>query len=252
MKSHRKLKATRARPGFVREDWHRRVEPAFLHYWSEKKKTHCWASVEHWNQPERKTARRGSDMAAASRELDKAAARLDSSVWGLLQSAILKPLDIELKPKDRQQSSSGSDNEAIVYPQNPESSAVFRKFVFLKDGITFRELIRRVDIRKDPDAHRKLMAVHNDYWQVQTGAGFRDLRLKFSWDHFDIIASGLDFGFGRLDHYEMAECLDEMCPCGQPKHSAEYIKKLRTQIKKLWRSIQATGEGSSLGARYPL
>jgi hypothetical protein len=233
----------------VREDWHKRVDPAFFRWWSEKKKTHCWAGLEHWNKPDKKG---GSDMAAAAYALEDAAARLDSSVYGLLQSAILKPLDIELNIEDRQLPAYGSDRTAIEDPVNPESSPIFRMFVFLKYGITFRELIWQIDIKKDRDAHRKLMAVHKDYWRAQSGNGFRDLKLKFSWDHWNIIASGLDFGFDRLDHYEMAECLDEMCPCGQPKHSAEYLKKLRTQIKKVWKNIQGTGEFSNVGARYPL
>jgi hypothetical protein len=254
MKSRRKSKRS-AKVGYVRPDWHQRVDPAFLHYWSQKKLNPGWGSAEEArdeNLPKKKAARSGTRMADATRKLDAVAAKLGDSTWGFLQSAILKPLDIELKPEDRQQSSSGSNNKAIAYPINPEASAFFRKLVFLKHGITFRELIWRCDIEKDPDAHRMLMKVHRDYWLVQSGREFKGMRLKFSWDHFDMIAHGLDFGFDKLDHYELAECLDEICPCGTPKHSAEYAKKQRTWIKQQWKRISDSSEGSASGARYPL
>ena len=244
-----------ARPGFVRQDWHHRVNPAFLQYWSLKKKQ-GWGgtqtSDEDKNSRKKKSVQSGSNMAAAARELDGAASKLTESVWGLLQSAILKPLDAEPQQRNTQQNSSGDNEGVVVYAVNPELSAFFRKLVFLKYGITFPELIWQVDVEKRSDAHRKLMAVHKDYWRVQTGQGFRDLKLKFSWDHFDMIAHGLDFGFDRLDHYELAECLDEICPFGQPKHSPEYVKKLRTQMKKAWKRTKDTRPSSHLGPRYPL
>jgi len=117
-------------------------------------------------------------------------------------------------------------------PQNPEASAVFRILVFLKYGVTFRELVRQIDIEIDPAAHKKLMAVHRDFWQMKTGSRIQDMKLKFNWDHFDLIAQGLDFGFEILDASELAECLDEICACAK-KHSPEYLKKLRARISRV-------------------
>jgi hypothetical protein len=102
--------------------------------------------------------------------------------------------------------------------------------VFLKHGITFRELIRQIDIDKDPSAHRKLMAVLRIYWRLLSGVEFKDLKLKFELDHFGIITQGVDFGIDKLTPDESAACLDEICPCWQ-RHSLEYLKKLRTRIK---------------------
>jgi len=93
------------------------------------------------------------------------------------------------------------------YPLNPESCPIFRKIVFLKHGITFRELIHQIDTGKSPSAQRKLMAVHRDYWRLQSGADVGDIRLKFSMDHFEIIVQGFDFGLGKLTPDELAECL---------------------------------------------
>ena len=125
----------------------------------------------------------------------------------------------------------GGEQGGGTYPQNPESSGVFRMLVFLKHGLTFRELIWQIDIEKDPRAHRKLMAVHRDYWHFKTGSRFDNFKLKFAYDHFQIIAQGFDFGLAELTPEELGECLDEICPCGR-KHSTEYLKKVRSQIKK--------------------
>jgi hypothetical protein len=239
--SANRTKATIAKPrfGFMRADWHQLVDPAFLRYWSDKKKSRRF--------PGRRRAQ----------EMDKATAKLDSSVWGVLQSAILRPLDIELNAKDRPHRISPGHDEAIELPENPESSPIFRKLVFLKHGITFRELIWQlsqfdVDKIKSVAAHKKLMSVHRDYWRLQTGGRFGDLKLKFAFDHFDLISSGLDFGLNRLDPYELAECLDEICYCGRAKHSATYVKKLRSRITKEWKRMLDAGQGSHSGARYPL
>ena len=134
------------------------------------------------------------EMAAASRALDKARGRLVNSAAAKIQSAILKPLDIEGdEPTSAPLPSTvGGEQGNGVYPQNPESSGIFRMLVFLKHGITFRELIRQVDIDKDPSAHRNLMTIHRIYWRLLSGVEFKDLNLKFELDHFGM--QGFDFG----------------------------------------------------------
>lgn len=116
------------------------------------------------------------------------------------------------------------------YPQNPESSALFRTLVFLKYGVTFRELICEIATKKDSAAHRKLMSVHRDYWRFLSGVPLQDMKLRFGSDHFHVVTQGFDFGFDRLTPEELADCLDEICPCSQ-KHSPDYLKKLRARIK---------------------
>jgi selenide, water dikinase len=44
--------------------------------------------------------------------------------------------------------------------------------------------------------------------------------------------------------FQLADCLDEICPCGKP-HSAEYSKKLRTLIEKRCRSMISSVMGTS-------
>ena len=99
-------------------------------------------------------------------------------------------------------SHSGEQDRIAIYAQNPESSGVFRKLVFLKNGVTFPELIGQIDIEKRAGAYRRLNAVHRDYSRVLIGAELKDL--KFSWDHFDLLTQGLDFGLETLTPDELA------------------------------------------------
>lgn len=223
----------KARPGFVRKHWRERVDPAFVRYWSAMKKNRGLPKINDEKQGERKFHEWFKEFAAASRTLDEARGRVRSSVAAKIQSAILKPLDIEGEEPTGTSlpiKVAGEPNNGI-YPQNPESSGVFRMLVFLKHGTTFRELVRQIDIDKNPNAHQQLMAVHRDYWRLLSGVQFEDFRLKFGFDHFQIIIQGFDFGLQKLAPADLAECLDEICPCGQ-KHSLEYLKKLRTRIKQ--------------------
>lgn len=222
------MRASRARPGFIREGWRARVHPAFANYWLSLKKNRALPKVDDQKQSERQFEEWFRKFSAASRAYDEAREKIQNPVGPKIQSAILRRLDIE-GPMIVPPSLAGQ--EATFYPANPESSAIFRKLVFLKHGITFRELIHQIDIEKNPTAHRKLMAIHRDFWRLLSGAVFKDFKLKFSMDHFDIITQGFDFGLDKLTPEELTDCLDEICPCSQ-KHSPEYLKKLRARIKQ--------------------
>jgi hypothetical protein len=116
------------------------------------------------------------------------------------------------------------------YAVNPEASSFFRDLVFLKFGMTYRELITQME--KDEGAHRKLLRVHQDFYRFRwSGNGFRNLRLKFNLDHFQLLVQGLDFGLDTLNEWELGTCFNEICPCAQ-RHSGEYLKKLRARAKK--------------------
>jgi hypothetical protein len=119
----------------------------------------------------------------------------------------------------------------VGYPVNPEANALFRRLVFLKYGITFRELIRCVE--ENPRVfYAKLIRVHRDFGQLLSGQRLlKDLQLTFNYDHFEIIVQGLDFGLDELNEWALADCLDEICPCCQ-LHSPEYMRKCRTQFLK--------------------
>lgn len=236
MSAKTKTRKSTARPGFIREGWRARVHPAFANYWLALKKNRALPSVKDPKQTERQFESWFREFALASRAYEEAREQLKNPIGPKIQSEILKGLDTEGPPVIPPALPA---QNATFYPQSPESSAIFRKLVFLKYGITFRELIHQLDIDKDPAAHRKLMAIHRDYWQVHLGRGFRDLKLKFSMDHFDLITQGLDFGLDRLNPDELAQCLDEICPCAL-RHSPEYLKKLRAQVKKACATLLKT------------
>jgi hypothetical protein len=168
------------------------------------------------------------EFSAASRAFNEAVSRIKNPVAAKIQAAVLKKLDTE-GPSKFPPAPQGQG--VAFYPENPESSEMFRKIVFLKYGITFRELIWQIDIEKNPAAHRRLMAVQRDYWRLLSGSHFKDFKLKFSMNHFEILTSGFDFGLDKLMPDELADCLDEICPCSQ-KHSPEYLKKVRTRIRQ--------------------
>jgi len=225
-----KSEPSRAKPGFTRVPWRYRIDPSFMNYWAAKKKNQLLSRIKDEAKSKQFFAEWFREFVTASRALKAATARLENPVAGKIQQAMLQPLDWESPPRTDLPSTSVGEN-AIAYPENPEASPMFRKLVFLKYGVTFRELIRQIDIERSAAAHRKLMAVHRDYWRLLNGGLLRDFKLKFSSDHFDIITHGLDFGFNKLTSDELAECLDEICPCEQ-RHSPEYLKKLRPRIRK--------------------
>jgi len=241
MKRAAKSKTGAARPGFPRQGWSKRVYPVFQRYWLARRKNR---ELPGSGNPDRKFQQWFREFSAASREMDDVLSRIKNPIRTRVMAAVLKPLDIEGRHRI-DLPWTGADGELISYPVNPEASGLFRMLVFLKHGTTFRELIHKVDIEKDDSAHKKLMSVHRDYWAVLTTKHFEDLKLKFNWDHFEIITHGLDFGLDGIDEYELADCLDNICPCRQ-KHSATYLKKLRTAIKQTCnRLIRETQGGTA-------
>jgi hypothetical protein len=226
MSPSRKKRTSIARPGFQREGWRARVHPAFVAYWTGQRNNMLLPdpTAKDWDE---KVSKWSKEFEKASRAFEDVKEKIKEPASAKIQSAIFKRLDTESPPV------APSNMSGSISAANPESSGVFRKLVFLKYGLTFRELIWRVDIERDEQSYRKLMAVHRDYWKYKSQRGdFRDLKLKFHWDHFDIITQGFDFGFEHLTHYELADCLDAICPCCQ-KHSPEYLKKLRKILKDL-------------------
>ena len=161
------------------------------------------------------------EASAARRAFTERMSRIENPIGPKIQAAVVRKLDTE-GPLIVPPAPEGQGLQ--LYPENPESSDFFRKIVFLKYGTTFRELVWQIDIERNEAAHRKLMAVHRDYWRLLTGSHPKDFKLKFSMDHFDILTCGIDFGLDKLTPDELADCLDEICPCSR-KHSSRIPQK---------------------------
>ncbi len=220
-------------PRMVLSNWRDRVDPAFVAHYSARKENYALVHLKDDRESARSFHDGFGELAATSRALIEAR-RGREGIAEKIQLAVLKPLDIET-PTLAPLASPGANRQMDLgkgpYPQNPESSAIFRLLVFLRYGITFRELIQQIDIEKNAAAHRRLMAVHRDYWRLLSGHTFKDLKLKFSQIHFDIMTQGIDFGLDNLTPFELSDCLNEICPCGV-RHSPQYYKKLRIRLKQ--------------------
>lgn len=215
-----------ARPGFIRGSWREMVNSIFADWCTSQKANRELSKVRDPEEFERKFKDWLKEAAPRSRAINEARSTMKNSVGAKLLDEILRGLRFH----DLSDPEGGDDEQGSVMPLNPESSPVFWHLVFMEHGITFRELVRQVDIDKLPSAHKKLMRVHRDYWRFIT-KGPAALKLGRKWDHFSVLIQGLDFGLDRLTPEELAECLDEICPCGL-RHSVGYLKKIRTSIKK--------------------
>jgi hypothetical protein len=173
-------------------------------------------------------------MCVASRQINAEREKITNAEFRDLE--IVKPLDGEVWPWPM------SEQPGKTYITNPESCYMFRTLVFLKYGITFRELVCQIE--RDPEAYQKLMRVHEDYRRFRWGRSLDRLKMKFNLTHFQIISQGLDFGLKELNQEDLAECFDEICPCSKP-HSSDYLKKLRAQIIKACMSLPARNAQST-------
>lgn len=206
------------------------MHPAFVAWWLANKKNRALPAIKDSKEQDQRFKEWLRDAAKASREFNEAIKQIRNPIGTRIVSAIVRGLDIESRTV---LPSAPGGMEAPFYPQNPESTDLFKILAFVRFGITFRELILRIDNpNPDHEAHGMLVAVHHDYLRVMCGVDLGSLKLKFSWDHFQIITQGLDFGLDKLTPDELAECLDQICPCGRKKHSAEYLKKVRSLIRK--------------------
>jgi hypothetical protein len=237
------LKPKQPRRRKVRPPWQEQVNPALVDWWRAKKENRKLREISDEKEAEHAFHRNFQSMNAAQYQLLHEPRRPDSiaaSVW----SAILSPLDGEVCPWPI---SAPNIKLRDSYAQNPEANSIFRTLVFLEHGITFRDLATRAET--DQEAPDVLLRVHRDWYRLRwEGRSFEAMRLKFALDHFQIILDGIDYGLNKLNETELAKCLDDICPCGRWKHSAEYLKKLKLEIVKACRDLVA-GRQSPMESR---
>jgi hypothetical protein len=221
-----KKKPKKSMRGEVKVRWQERVNKCFAAWFSAQKENRRLSEMSDDKRPQEAFNRNRHELCVASGRFirePKPPASVVSRVW----SAIVAPLVSEIMPWP-------TANENAVdpsrYTTNPEADSIFRTLVFLKYGVTFRELILRSET--DKEAHHNLLKAHKAWYRFRwENHLLQGMKLRFDLDHFQIILQGLDFGLKELDQTELAKCLDKICPCNQ-KHSAEYLKKLRTRIIK--------------------
>lgn len=128
-----------------RNEWEKRVNPAFRQNWSADKAMRLTAKIKDEKEQMASWHQAFQEKSVASRLLNEERKKLSSSIAAKVGKAISAPLDGERKFE--------AGTLPMTYAVNPESEPVFRYLVFLKHGITFRSLI--MEIEKDRRAHRK-------------------------------------------------------------------------------------------------
>lgn len=146
------------RPGFIRKSWREKVHPAYAAWCSSQKKNRALAEVSDPGESKRRFDEWLREAAPLSRAMNEARRTVKNSMGAKLLNEIVRGL----KFHDFDDRKNGDGQEGIGIPVNPESSPFFWHLVFMKYGITFRDLVRQVAIEKSPVAQRKLMAVHRD------------------------------------------------------------------------------------------
>jgi len=209
---------------FTRDNWPERVSPAFAAYWSARKALDLIAWSKEGELKERYD-KAWEQLCDASRavpdEIVKLPEPVSPRVWKVIY-AQLDGFETELKGTE----------PGMTYAVNPESSVFFRLIAFLKFGVTFRRLITAVEFEGSSAAYIKLQKVHYDLFRLKyRKVVFKDLKLKFSLDHFSLMVQGLDLGLNTLNPIELARCFDKLCPCGK-RHSVEYMRKFRTRVRR--------------------
>lgn len=223
-------------PRRLGDDWRARVNPVYARYWRAQKANRALGEIRDETKRQR-AVQQWEEMRIASRLLEEQRLASKESDFTRLSKLIFQPLDGEVWPWPARPELVGA------YAVNPESESFFRMLVFLKYGITFREMV--LALEKDPEVYRKWKLLHEDFYRLRTQRPpLRNLKLKFNLDHFQIIGEGLNFGLNKLNEWELAECLDDICPCSQ-RHSAQYLKKLRSQIIKACKSVIARSAQST-------
>jgi len=80
------------------------------------------------------------------------------------------------------------------------------------------------------EAHKRVLRVRDEFWRLVYGNG-PGIPFKGNSNHSDIMELGLNLGLDRLTEEELADCFDEVCPCGKA-HDADALKKHRARVRK--------------------
>lgn len=80
----------------------------------------------------------------------------------------------------------------------------------------------------DQEASDRIFDTLRDYQELRRGK--LPGRVLGKPDHWILLRIGLRMGLGELTAEELARCFDDLCPCGTDAHSADALKRLRTDM----------------------
>lgn len=102
-------------------------------------------------------------------------------------------------------------------------------FAWNRYGRTFKQLLDE-DHNGVRQSSMRVLAVSRDYQRWRYGElDPEKAKFKLDREHQVLIRYGLAFGIEALSAEELAECFDELCPCGKT-HFPENLRKLRTRV----------------------
>jgi len=114
-----------------------------------------------------------------------------------------------------------------------EGHSMFHWLCWFKYGRTVERLLREYEsgsLRAAKQLHG--LSLEYDKWRF----GKQDpnkLKFKADLDHFELMIGGLNLGIKELTAEELADCFDELSPCGK-QHYPENLRKLRARILKVF------------------
>jgi len=80
------------------------------------------------------------------------------------------------------------------------------------------------------EAHKRVLRVRDEFWRLVYGNS-AVVPFKGTSTHSDIMELGLNLGLDKLTAEELADCFDEVCPCGKT-HDPDALKKQRVRVRK--------------------
>lgn len=78
------------------------------------------------------------------------------------------------------------------------------------------------------EAHKGMQRVRDDSWRAIHGESIESF--KGNPIHCELLELGFGLGLNALSAEELADCFDELCPCGE-SHDADALKKLRARVR---------------------
>jgi hypothetical protein len=121
------------------------------------------------------------------------------------------------------------DERSPVSPDIPDEDYMLAWFAWNRYGKTFKQLLE-----EDRDGVRqssmRVVVVNRDY-QLWRYGELDPEKMKFKPDreHQVMLLYGLNFGMESLSPEELADCFDELCPCGKT-HFPDNLRKLRSRV----------------------
>jgi hypothetical protein len=209
---------------FTRDNWRERVNPAFVGYWSATKRMGLAGRIPDQIESKSEWQLGFQDLAPFSRSVPEEIAKNPNPISPRVWAKIYAGLDGEREMI--------LTEPGVSYATSLDYSGIFRMLVFLKFGLTYRNLMTAIDLDRSAEAYKKYQKVHFDMFRFKClGFKLEDLKLRFQYHHFTLMVQGFDFGIPSLNEEELAKCFDAICPCNK-RHSAPYMKRLRREIRK--------------------